>query len=177
MEFSYIAHAQMQTMMNAAQYRNYATEMLGTIAALKKSENRDITFNFLDDNPNGYYYHMYHNDTNWQDEVYRTAITQNYNINVQGGDDIGMYNLSVGYVDSESPIKNTAFDRLNVRFNTDIDIVSALTTKFDMSFSRTNNTLFDDGFASDLGAGTIVSPTSLAAIKSPYSLLTNIIST
>ena len=158
---------QMQTMMNAAQYRNYATEMLGTIAALKKSENRDITFNFLDDNPNGYYYHMYHNDTNWQDEVYRTAITQNYNINVQGGDDIGMYNLSVGYVDSESPIKNTAFDRLNVRFNTDIDIVSALTTKFDMSFSRTNNTLFDDGFASDLGAGTIVSPTSLATIKSP----------
>ncbi|MDO5761964.1 MAG: hypothetical protein Q4P12_04825, partial [Bacteroidales bacterium] len=62
-------------MMNASQYRNYATEMLGTIPELRKSENRDITFNFLNDDPNGYYYKMYHNDTDWQDEVYHTAIT------------------------------------------------------------------------------------------------------
>ena len=158
---------QLQTMMNAAQYRNYATEMLGTIAALKKSENRDVVFNFLNDDPNGYYYKMYHNDTDWQDEVYRTAITQNYNINVQGGDDVGMYNLSVGYVDAESPIENTGFDRLNVRFNTDIKILEQLETKFNMSFSRTNNNLYDDGFAADLGAGTVTSPTNLAAIKSP----------
>lgn len=156
-----------QTMMNAAQYRNYATEMLGTIAALRKSENRDVTFNFLNDDPKNYYYMMYHNDTNWQDEVYRTAITQNYNINVQGGDDVGMYNLSVGYVDAENSIKSSGFDRLNVRFNTDISILEQLDAKFDMSFTRANNTLFDDGFASDLGSGTVMSPTNLAMIKSP----------
>ena len=158
---------QLQKMMNATQYRNYATEMLGTIAELKKTENRDVTFNFLNDDPDGYYYKMYHNDVDWQDEVYRTAITQNYNINVQGGDDVGMYNLSVGYVDAESPVENTGFDRLNVRFNTDIEILEQLKTKFNMSFSRTNNTLFDDGFASNLSAGTVTSPTNLAAIKSP----------
>ncbi len=158
---------QLQTMMNAAQYRTYATEMLGTIPELRKSENRDVIFNFLNDDPTGYYYKTYHNDTDWQDEVYRTALTQNYNINVQGGDDIGMYNLSVGYADAESGIKNAGFDRLNVRFNTDIKILWNLETKFDMSFSRTNNTLYDDGFASDLSAGTVVSPTNLAAIKSP----------
>ena len=158
---------QLHTMMNATQYRNYATEMLGTVPELKKAENRDVVFNFLNDDPTGYYYNMYHNNTDWQDEVYRTAITQNYNINVQGGDDIGMYNLSVGYVDAQSPIKETGFDRLNVRFNTDIIIIDELETKFDMSFSRTNNTLFDDGFASDLSASTITSPTSLSMIKSP----------
>ncbi len=157
----------LQTMMNAVQYRNYATEMLGTIPELKKSENRDITFNFLNDDPNGYYYKMYHNDVDWQDEVYRTAITQNYNINVQGGDDVGMYNLSVGYADAESPVENTGFDRLNIRFNTDIKILWNFETKFDMSFSRTNNTLYDDGFSSDLTQGTVTSPTNLAAIKSP----------
>ena len=155
------------TMMNATQYRNYATEMLGTIAALKKSENRDVTFNFLNDDPKNYYYMMYHNDTDWQDEVYRTAITQNYNINVQGGDDVGMYNLSVGYIDAQNTIKSSGFDRLNVRFNTDISILERLNTKFDMSFTRANNTLFDDGFSSDLGAGTVMSPTNLAMIKSP----------
>ena len=158
---------QLQKMMNASQYRTYATEMLGTITELRKSENRDVVFNFLNDDPNGFYYHMYHNDTDWQDEVYRTAITQNYNINVQGGDDVGMYNLSVGYADAESPIANTGFDRLNVRFNTDIEILPELETKFNMAFSRTNNTLYDDGFSSDLSAGTVTSPTSLAAIKSP----------
>lgn len=158
---------QVQTMMDATQYRNYATEMLGTISALRKSENRDVTFNFLNDDPNGYYYHMFHNDTDWQDEVYRTALTQNYNINVQGGDEVGMYNLSVGYVDAESTVKSVGFDRLNVRFNTDIEILADLTTKFDMSFSRANNEVFDDGFASDLSASTITSPTNLAAVKSP----------
>ena len=155
------------SMMNGDQWRTYATEMLGTISALRKPENRDITFNFLDDNPDRYYYPIYHNNTDWQDEVYRTAITQNYSINVQGGDDIGMYNLSVGYLDSKSPIKESNFDRLNVRFNTDIKILWNLETKFDMSFSRTNNTLFDNGFASDLGASTITSPTALSLIKSP----------
>ncbi len=157
----------LQTMMNAAEYRNYATEMLGTIDALKKSENRDVTFNFLNDDPAGYYYNTYHNDTDWQDEVYRTAITQNYNINVQGGDDIGMYNLSVGYAIADSPIENTSFDRLNVRFNTDIKLLWNFTTKFDMSFSRTNNSLYDDGFSANLASGTITSPTNLSAIKSP----------
>lgn len=155
------------TMMNAGQYRNYATEMLGTVAELRKSENRGLTFNFLNDDPNGYYYNMYHNDTDWQKEVYRTAITQNYNINVQGGDDIGMYNLSVGYVMADNAVKKTGFDRLNVRFNTDIQLLKNLTTKFDMSFSRTNNTLFDDGFAGDLSANAVLSPTNLALIKSP----------
>lgn len=158
---------QLQKMMNAEQYRTYATEMLGTVSELKKSENRDVIFNFLNDDPDGYYYKMYHNDTDWQDEVYRTAITQNYNINVQGGDEVGMYNLSVGYVDAESPVENSNFDRLNVRFNTDIEILEQLKTRFNMSFSRTNNTLFDDGFASDLSAGTVMSPTNLSAIKSP----------
>ena len=158
---------QQMSLMNATQYRNYATEMLGTIAALKKPENRDVTFNFLNDDPKNYYYMMYHNDTDWQDEVYRTAITQNYNINVQGGDDVGMYNLSVGYVDAQNTIKNSGFDRLNVRFNTDISILEQLDAKFDMSFTRANNTLYDDGFSSDLGAGTVMSPTNLAMIKSP----------
>lgn len=158
---------QLQSVMNARQYRNYATEMLGTISDLRKSEYRDITFNFLNDDPKGFYYNIYHNDTDWQNDIYHTALTQNYNINVQGGDDIGMYNLSVGYLDSDSPIKNTNFNRLNVRFNTDIKILWNLDTKFDMSFSRTNNSLYDDGFASDLSASTVTSPTSLAAIKSP----------
>lgn len=157
---------QLPTMMNASQYRNYATEILGTVP---ENINRDtpISFRFLNDDPNNYYYHTYHNDTDWTDYVYDSAMTQNYNINVQGGDDIGMYNLSVGYVKAESTAKNNDFDRMNVRFNTDINILYNLNTKFDISISRTNSKVFDDGAMEDLSAGAITSPTFLSLIKAP----------
>lgn len=157
---------QLPTMMNASQYRNYATEILGSVP---ENINRDtpISFRFLNDDPNNYYYHTYHNDTDWTDYVYDTAMTQNYNINVQGGDDIGMYNLSVGYVKAESTAKNNDFDRMNVRFNTDINILYNLNTKFDISISRTNSKVFDDGAMEDLSAGAITSPTFLSLIKAP----------
>lgn len=155
------------TMMNAAQYRNYATSLLGTVPAVIENPVIMQKLNFLNDNPNGYYYHTYHNDTNWRDYVYRSALTQNYSINVQGGDDVGMYNLSVGYVESQGTVKETDFNRVNVRFNTDINILENFYTKFDMSFSRTNKQRFDDGFAADLSQGTITSPAALALIKSP----------
>lgn len=158
------------TMMNASQYRSYAVEQLGTIQEVKDrigSSTDPLYFNFLNDNVNGYYYHKYHNDTDWSDYVYRTALTHNYSINVQGGDDIGMYNLSVSYMQTMKNVKTTSYDRVTVRFNTDIKLLWNLKTKFDMSFSRTNTNLVDDGIATDLNAGVVTSPTFLALIKSP----------
>ena len=158
------------TMMNAAQYRNYAVEQLGTIPEVQKrigSSTDALQFNFLNDAKDGYYYNTYHNDTKWSDYVLRTALTHNYSINVQGGDDIGMYNLSVAYIQTMKNTKETSFDRINVRFNTDIKLLWNLTTKFDMSFSRSNTNLLDDGIPADLNAGIITSPVFLSLIKSP----------
>lgn len=152
------------TMMNASQYRTYAAEMLGTIEGTDK-----LTFNFLNDAPasENYYYHMYHNDTDWKDEVYRNALTQNYSINVQGGDNVGMYNLSLGYADANSTAEGTDWSRMNVRFNTDISIWKSLSTKFNIAISRSTSNLFDDGISSDISEGTPTSPTFLGLIKSP----------
>ena len=154
---------QLPTMMDAAQYRTYATEMLGTLPYINEYKN----FHFLNDDPKGYYYNTYHNNTDWTDYVYRNAMTQNYSINVQGGDDVGMYNLSVGYVKADNTVKETSFDRMNVRFNTDIKILWNLLTKFDIAISRTNSYVFDDGIGADLKVSTITSPAVLALIKSP----------
>ena len=153
-----------QKMMNADQYRVYASEMVGTIPQLSESNHE---YQFLNDDPNGYYYYMFHNDTDWKDYVYRNAMTQNYSINVQGGDDIGMYNLSVGYVKSDNTVKESAFDRMNVRFNTDINILYNLATRFDISIARSNSSMFDDGFQRDFTSSTVTSPTALAMIKAP----------
>ena len=151
------------TMMNAAQYRTYAAELLGTVPNIKEYKN----FYFLDDDPTGYYYNTYHNNTDWSDYTYRTALTQNYSVNVQGGDDVGMYNLSVGYVKAENTPEKSDFDRMNVRFNTDISILWNLSTKFDISIARTNNNVFDDGMPASFATAAVTSPTALALIKSP----------
>ena len=155
------------TMMNANQYRIYASEMLGTYPTISQFTD-PTTFKFLIDDPSKYYYAMYHNDTDWTKEVYHTAMTQNYNINVQGGDDIGMYNLSLGYTDGQSTAKENGFNRLNVRFNTDISILRKLKVQFDMSYTKINRNVFDGGAPADFSAAPVSSPTFLALIKSPF---------
>ena len=153
--------------MDAAQYRLYASEMLGTYPTIAKFTDPE-TFKFLIDNPSKYYYTKYHNNTDWKDEVYHTALNQNYNINVQGGDDVGMYNLSLGYTNGKSTVRENGFDRLNVRFNTDINIIRKLKTRFDLSYTKTNRDVFDNGAPESLTTGTISSPTFLALVKSPF---------
>lgn len=161
---------QTPTLMNADQYRSYAVEQLGTIAKVQeaqKSASTMMDFKFLNDNPSSFSYPTYHNDTDWKDNIFKQAFTQNYSINVQGGDDIGMYNLSVAYAQTLKNIKNTSFDRINVRFNTDIELLEGLKTKFDMSFSKTNTNLLDDGAPADLTKSPINSPAFLSYVKSP----------
>ena len=153
--------------MNAAQYRVYASEMLGSYPDISLYTDPQ-TFKFLVDDPSKYYYAKFHNDTDWKDEVYENALNQNYNINVQGGDDVGMYNLSLGYTDGKSTARRNGFDRLNVRFNTDINIINRLTTRFDMSYTKLNRDVFDNGAPESLLTGTISSPTFLALVKSPF---------
>ncbi len=55
------------------------------------------------------------NVTNWQDEVFRPAmISENY-VNVNGGSEKVLYNLSVGYINQEAIVNDFQNKRLNVR--------------------------------------------------------------
>lgn len=151
-------------MMNATSYRLYAAEMLGTYPNI---DNFTGNFKFLSDDKSKFYYNTYHNDTDWSKEAYHTTVTQNYNINVQGGDNIGMYNLSLGYTDAQSTARENGFNRLAVRFNNDLKILRGLSTRFDLSFSKTNRNVFDNGAPEDFTVGPVASPTFLSLIKAP----------
>ncbi|MBK5209873.1 MAG: TonB-dependent receptor [Flavobacteriaceae bacterium] len=61
-------------------------------------------------------------NTDWQDEVYRNALIQNYSIYVSGGTEKSKYYSSISYFDQEGILKSTAFDRLSFRFNADWQI-------------------------------------------------------
>lgn len=149
-------------MMDAEQYRGYASEML------KTTSTRNREFKFLNNERNYYYYNQYHNNTDWKDKIYHTAITQNYGITVEGGDNVAMYNLSVGYTKANSTLKYNDMSRLNVRFNTDISLIKNLSVRFDASFSDITRDIRDDGAPAGYTEGTPTSPSFLAYVKAPF---------
>ena len=149
-------------LMDASEYRSYASQLL------KTSGTKLTEFKFLNTDPNYYYYNMYHNNTDWNDVVTREAWTQNYGINIQGGDDIAQYNLSVGYTDSKSTLKRNDMQRFNVRFNTDIVLNKWFYTRFDASYTNVIRNLRSDGWASDQNLQALASPGALANIKAPF---------
>ncbi len=147
--------------MNASQYRSYASDMLQTTNTTLKD------FKFLNDSPTNYYLPQYSNNTDWKDYVYRNAYTQNYSINVEGGDDVADYNLSLGYIDQMSTLKNNKMNRINIRFNSDIHITKKLGVRFDASFANQTRNLRNDGAPANYTEGTPTSTAFLAYAKSP----------
>lgn len=66
-----------------------------------------------DDYRNGYM----NNGTDWQDQIFHTAVSQNYNIGVTGGDSKGQYAFSLGMLDQQGVIYNSYFKRYSSRLN------------------------------------------------------------
>ena len=157
---------ELMSMMNAQQYRNYVTEFLGTTSAAKNLSGMSSNVAFM--NPSSFYYPQYNNNTDWQKDLYRNSFTQNYRVNVQGGDDVAMYNLSLGYTKSDATIKNNDFNRLNIRFNTDINMFRNFDTGLDMAYVRSAYNILDNGWAQSYEQQNVSSPNVLGLVQSPF---------
>lgn len=147
--------------MNASQFRGYASDLLQTTTTKLN------TFKFLDNSSTNYYWPQYDNNTNWKEYVYRNAFTQNYSINIEGGDDIADYNLSLGYIDQQSTLEMNKMSRINIRFNSDIHITQQLDVRFDASFANQTRNLRNDGAPENYSEGTPTSTAFLGYAKSP----------
>ena len=149
-------------MMNASEYRTYCSELIGSVG-LKATD-----FSFLREDPNYYYYKVFHNNTDWTKEVYREAFSQRYSINVQGGDDAADYNISLGYTKAESTLRNNDYSRFNLRVNSDLKLTNWFNMRIDASYSDVNRDLRNDGAVDNIDNSSITSPGLLALIKSPF---------
>lgn len=149
-------------MMNAAQYRNYASELLGSTGT------EMTTFKFLQSDPSYLYYNMYHQDTDWSDVAYQTAFVQNYNVNVQGGDEVANYNLSLGFATGDAVLAESDFERFSLRLNSDIILSDKLNLRFDAAYSDVTRDMRDDGVNDDIDNAIIAAPGFLALAKSPF---------
>lgn len=99
-------------------------------------------------------------DTDWQDEIFRTAISHNHNISFGAGDATGNYRFSVGYLDQQGIIDESGLKRFTARFNGSKKFIKdrlTISTQMTISDIRdlnvpvTNNA----GFEGDLLAGVL----------------------
>ena len=61
-------------------------------------------------------------DTDWQDEIFQSALVQSHSLSVSGGsEDVG-YFLSANYYNQDGIIDGSGFDRYSVRMNLEADL-------------------------------------------------------
>lgn len=87
-------------------------------------------------------------ETNWQDEVFRTAPIANYNISLSGGNERLTSYLSLGYFDQSGTLVGQEFTRLNGRFNLDYKAKSWLKIGTNTTFSNSNTDRVDADLSS-----------------------------
>lgn len=145
-------------LLNSDDYRAYLAELLQTSGITSDSIE---SLPFMVDDPSDPWYYRYHNETNWQDEVFANSINKNVNLKITGGDDIALYALSVGYEDHEGIIRGTDYSKYSFRFNSDIRISPKLQLKSNLGFTFNQHVLKEDG-ASE------TNPFHTSLIKAPF---------
>ena len=83
--------------------------------------------------------------TNWQDEIYRTAILNNYQLSFSGGKEGVSYYASGGYTDQQGTVIGSAFKRYTFRGNIDAKVKKWLKLGVNISTGITNEDITLNG--------------------------------
>ena len=100
--------------LEATQYKSLANEVL--ISSGIFEEDFPALYPGLSITPSDPGFYNYGNNTNWQNEIFSNSLVNDYYLRIMGGDQIARYSLSVGYLNHNGIVKNTNYNRFNVRF-------------------------------------------------------------
>ncbi|MDD3078627.1 MAG: TonB-dependent receptor [Paludibacter sp.] len=89
--------------------------------------------------------------TNWNDEVYRTGIQQNYQLSVSDGNDKMNYFLSAGYLNEKGIFDAAFFRRFNFRAKLDAQVRKWLNIGANISYSDNSSNGINTGNGSNRG--------------------------
>lgn len=76
-------------------------------------------------------------ETDWQDQVLRSALQQNHTLSFSGGNDKTQYYVSGNYLDQPGIIKGSDFNRGSMRFNLTSQLNSRISLRTYMTAART----------------------------------------
>ncbi|MCK4853243.1 MAG: SusC/RagA family TonB-linked outer membrane protein, partial [Bacteroidales bacterium] len=102
--------------------------------------------------------------TDWQDEIFRTAFGQEYQLDYTGGTERIGYYVSGNYLDQEGTLLNSYYKRFSLRTNVDAKITDWLDASLKVSFIRrvNNNTNGDGRTDGAIGGSLAWAPTTPA---------------
>lgn len=95
------------------------------------------------------------NSVDYQDEVYRTAIAQNYQLSFRGGSENMNYYVSGNYLDQEGIAINTNFKRYSLRSNINSDLSDKLSLVTSLNLIRQEGLNNDPDFGAGLALGAV----------------------
>ncbi len=103
--------------MNAAQYSQY----LGEACA---NSGTSLPGGYSYDSTTGTYSFQDDTDTDWFDEVFKTGIRQNHNVNLSGGGQANTYNIGLDYFQQKGTIEGAGpnYTRYTARINNTMDV-------------------------------------------------------
>ena len=77
-------------------------------------------------------------NTDWQDAIMRTAPIQSYNASASAKGDIGNVYFSAGYLNQDGIVKETYYEKMNIRLNAMMNISNKLRVGVNMDASSSN---------------------------------------
>lgn len=90
------------------------------------------------------------NGTDWQDEIFRTAPIQNYQVSVSGGDEKTRYMFSAGYFNQEGIVIGSDYERFSARAKIDSEFTKWLKVGINLAPTYMNeNKIIEGHWASD----------------------------
>jgi len=93
----------------------------------------------------------------WQDEIFRRGLYQNYSVNISGGNDAGNHSLSFNYLKQDGAIINSNYRRfsLNLNLNRNVGKIFKIGTSTSVAHSLTNGVKTGTDKSDDANAGVI----------------------
>jgi len=84
-------------------------------------------------------------DTDWQDELFRNAITQRHELSIMGGGDNTRYFVSAGYNQQDGILLNSDYERYNLRTNITSNVNEKLVVGVNFSGYYSERNSLDEG--------------------------------
>ena len=104
--------------MNASQYSNYLGQAYANAITVTGAD-RSLPAGYSINAETGKYQFMDNTDTKWLDEVFKTGIRQNHNVNLSGGGAHNTYNVGLDYFQQKGTLEGAgpSFQRFTARVN------------------------------------------------------------
>ncbi len=77
------------------------------------------------------------NTNNWQDQIFRNGLYQNYSVNVSGGSDLGSHSITFNYLNQEGTISNSGYNKFGLGLNLNRNLSKTFKIGTSTTFSST----------------------------------------